>query len=118
MDEYCRENGFASWFETSARDNINIDEAAKALVEKVRFVIKLLNIFYNFYNGRPITYGILRYFTFFNMYMITEGPCLFHIMEIEFHNIISIIQYQVFTCDLVHVRDILINNYTRRPNDD
>jgi len=35
MDEYCRENGFASWFETSARDNINIDEAAKALVEKI-----------------------------------------------------------------------------------
>lgn len=35
MDEYCRQNGFASWFETSARDNINIDEAAKALVEKI-----------------------------------------------------------------------------------
>ncbi|XP_066158136.1 ras-related protein Rab-32 [Euwallacea fornicatus] len=35
MDEYCKENGFAAWFETSARDNINIDEAAKALVEKV-----------------------------------------------------------------------------------
>ncbi|CAH1121037.1 unnamed protein product [Ceutorhynchus assimilis] len=35
MDEFCRENGFASWFETSARDNINIDEAARALVEKI-----------------------------------------------------------------------------------
>lgn len=36
MEEYCQENGFAAWFETSARDNINIDEAARALVEKVR----------------------------------------------------------------------------------
>ncbi|ENN81134.1 hypothetical protein HUJ04_012556 [Dendroctonus ponderosae] len=35
MDEYCRENNFAAWFETSAKDNINIDEAARALVEKV-----------------------------------------------------------------------------------
>lgn len=58
MDEYCRENGFASWFETSARDNINIDEAARALVEKVRFVINLLN---KFYNGRP---NYIQYITY------------------------------------------------------
>ncbi|XP_046447466.1 ras and EF-hand domain-containing protein homolog isoform X2 [Daphnia pulex] len=32
MDEYCREKGFAGWFETSAKDNINIDDAAKFLV--------------------------------------------------------------------------------------
>lgn len=37
MDEYCNENGFAAWFETSARDNINIDDAARCLVEKVLF---------------------------------------------------------------------------------
>lgn len=35
MDEYCKENGFTAWFETSAKDNINIDEAARALVSKV-----------------------------------------------------------------------------------
>lgn len=35
MDEYVRENGFAGWFETSAKENINIDEAARALVNKV-----------------------------------------------------------------------------------
>lgn len=35
MDEYCNESGFAAWFETSARDNINIDDAARCLVEKV-----------------------------------------------------------------------------------
>ncbi|XP_060537269.1 ras-related protein Rab-32 isoform X1 [Cylas formicarius] len=35
MDDYCAENGFTAWFETSARDNINIDEAAKSLVEKI-----------------------------------------------------------------------------------
>lgn len=35
MDEYCRENGFATWFETSAKEDVNIDEAASALVENI-----------------------------------------------------------------------------------
>jgi Ras-related protein Rab-32 len=35
MDEYCKEKGFAGWFETSAKDNINIDDAAKFLVGTV-----------------------------------------------------------------------------------
>lgn len=36
MDEYCKEKGFAGWFETSAKENINIEEAARSLVNKVR----------------------------------------------------------------------------------
>lgn len=35
MEEYCKEKGFAAWFETSAKENINIEEAARALVQKV-----------------------------------------------------------------------------------
>lgn len=35
MDQYCQEKGFAGWFETSAKDNLNIEEAAKFLVEKI-----------------------------------------------------------------------------------
>jgi hypothetical protein len=35
MDEYCKERGFTAWFETSAKENINIEEAAKCLVTKV-----------------------------------------------------------------------------------
>lgn len=35
MDEYCKQNGFAGWFETSAKDNVNVEESAKALVSKV-----------------------------------------------------------------------------------
>ncbi|KAF2357141.1 Small GTP-binding protein domain [Trinorchestia longiramus] len=35
MDEYCRESGYAGWFETSAKENINIDEAAKFLVNQI-----------------------------------------------------------------------------------
>ena len=35
MDDYCKERGFAGWFETSAKENINIDEAAKFLVSSV-----------------------------------------------------------------------------------
>lgn len=36
MDEYVKNNGFTGWFETSAKENTNIEEAAKTLVSKVR----------------------------------------------------------------------------------
>lgn len=42
MDEYCREKGFAGWFETSAKENINIEEAARSLVNKVTFILNHL----------------------------------------------------------------------------
>ncbi|XP_078382997.1 ras-related protein Rab-38-like [Oculina patagonica] len=35
MDEYCSDKGFISWFETSAKEDINISEAAKYLVSKI-----------------------------------------------------------------------------------
>ena len=35
MNEFCAEKGFAGWFETSAKENIGIDEAAAFLVNKV-----------------------------------------------------------------------------------
>ncbi|KAJ8280430.1 hypothetical protein GJAV_G00054470 [Gymnothorax javanicus] len=35
MDQFCKENGFVGWFETSAKENINIDEAADCLVKHV-----------------------------------------------------------------------------------
>ena len=44
MEEYCRDKGFIKWFETSAKENINIDEAAKCLVDKVSAVIGLKNM--------------------------------------------------------------------------
>ncbi|XP_030748428.1 ras-related protein Rab-32 [Sitophilus oryzae] len=43
MDEYCRENGFTAWLETSARDNINIDDAAKTLVQKILELDNVIN---------------------------------------------------------------------------
>jgi Ras-related protein Rab-32 len=35
MNEFCKEKGFDGWFETSAKDNINVEQAAKFLVSKV-----------------------------------------------------------------------------------
>lgn len=35
MDDFCKEKGFIGWYETSARENINIDEAARFLVTKI-----------------------------------------------------------------------------------
>ncbi|XP_029719746.2 ras-related protein Rab-32 isoform X2 [Aedes albopictus] len=35
LDEYVKEHGFAGWFETSAKENVNIEEAAKSLVNKI-----------------------------------------------------------------------------------
>ena len=55
MDEYCAKNGFAGWFETSAKDNVNIEESAKALVSKViiltliHFNENLIKLFLTFF---------------------------------------------------------------------
>jgi hypothetical protein len=35
MQQYCRDNGFDAWFETSAKENISIEEAAAHLVTKI-----------------------------------------------------------------------------------
>ncbi|KAK9505594.1 hypothetical protein O3M35_009606 [Rhynocoris fuscipes] len=35
MNEYIEEHKFTAWFETSAKENINIEEAAKTLVKEV-----------------------------------------------------------------------------------
>ncbi|ELR24994.1 lightoid family protein [Acanthamoeba castellanii str. Neff] len=35
MNEYCREHGFAAWFTTSAKENVNVDEAVTALVSAI-----------------------------------------------------------------------------------
>lgn len=45
MDEYVRDNGFAGWYETSAKENINIDESARALVNKVSSNLKYKSIY-------------------------------------------------------------------------
>uniref|UniRef100_A0A3P9HCF6 Ras-related protein Rab n=1 Tax=Oryzias latipes TaxID=8090 RepID=A0A3P9HCF6_ORYLA len=35
MDKFCKDTGFLGWFETSAKDNINVDDAARFLVEHI-----------------------------------------------------------------------------------
>ena len=35
LDAFCEKHGFVGWFNTSAKLNINIDVAAKALVEQI-----------------------------------------------------------------------------------
>ncbi|XP_023688057.1 ras-related protein Rab-38-like [Paramormyrops kingsleyae] len=35
MEQFCRDSGFVGWFRTSAKDNININEAANCLVKHI-----------------------------------------------------------------------------------
>ncbi|KAF9397764.1 rab32, member RAS oncoprotein [Mortierella sp. AD011] len=35
MDQFCEENGFLKWFGTSAKDNSNIEDAARYLLEEI-----------------------------------------------------------------------------------
>jgi len=51
MDQYCKEHNFAGWFETSAKDNIGIDKAAKALISK---------ILENKVTEKPLDQGIIK----------------------------------------------------------
>ena len=48
MDKFCEEKGFIGWYETSAKENINIDEAANFLVQKVSVItiVFLLQCYY------------------------------------------------------------------------
>ncbi len=42
MDEFCKEKGFVKWFETSAKQNINIDTSTRFLMSEVIIEISLL----------------------------------------------------------------------------
>ncbi|KAL0993908.1 hypothetical protein UPYG_G00115440 [Umbra pygmaea] len=35
LDTFCRENGFVRWFDTSAKENTNIEAAVRCLVEQI-----------------------------------------------------------------------------------
>mmetsp|Transcript_28788 Transcript_28788/g.40486 ORF Transcript_28788/g.40486 Transcript_28788/m.40486 type:complete len:139 (+) Transcript_28788:325-741(+) len=35
MDKFCEEHGFIGWFETSAKDDVGIEDASKHLVGKI-----------------------------------------------------------------------------------
>lgn len=35
MDKFCKDHGFVGWFETSAKDNTGIDNAAQLLVKSI-----------------------------------------------------------------------------------
>ncbi|KAI4878751.1 hypothetical protein NFI96_028758, partial [Prochilodus magdalenae] len=35
LDAFCKDNGFVGWFETSAKENTNIDAAARCLVQHI-----------------------------------------------------------------------------------
>jgi len=35
MEQYCEEKGFVGWFETSAKENLNINQAAEFLVQRI-----------------------------------------------------------------------------------
>lgn len=44
MDEFCKDNNFAGWFLTSAKENVNIEDAAKFLISQILHNHKALNL--------------------------------------------------------------------------
>jgi len=45
MDQFCKEKGFVKWFETSAKQNINIETSTQFLISEVTVKISLLIAF-------------------------------------------------------------------------
>lgn len=39
LDQFCKEQGFVGWYHTSAKENVNIEEAVALLVTEVRVYI-------------------------------------------------------------------------------
>ncbi|CAF1035173.1 unnamed protein product [Adineta ricciae] len=42
MNDYCQEKGFIKWFETSAKDNINIENSIKFLIDEIMKHIEVI----------------------------------------------------------------------------
>jgi len=42
MTDYCQQHGFDAWFETSAKENVNIEEAARFLIARVSYLVMLV----------------------------------------------------------------------------
>ena len=42
VDRYCRHHKFSGWFDTSAKNDINIEESVQFLVGKVSFHFKFI----------------------------------------------------------------------------
>lgn len=42
LNEFCKKRNFAGWFQTSAKDNVNIEEAVNFLVNKVGYYINIV----------------------------------------------------------------------------
>ena len=60
MEEFCKEKGFLGWFETSAKENINIDEAARFLVGQVSLLLVIKQkIFLSKTNSIFVAYTLL-----------------------------------------------------------
>ncbi|KAH6936279.1 hypothetical protein HPB50_015209 [Hyalomma asiaticum] len=44
MDQFCKDNNFAGWFLTSAKENVNIEDAARFLISQILHNHKALNL--------------------------------------------------------------------------
>ena len=42
MKDYCQQHAFDAWFETSAKENINIEEAARFLIARVSILLRYM----------------------------------------------------------------------------
>jgi len=42
MGDYCQQHGFDAWFETSAKDNVNIEDAARFLIARVSVALLII----------------------------------------------------------------------------
>lgn len=44
MNEFCKEKGFSAWFETSAKENVNVEEATRSLINEVGSILFMFEL--------------------------------------------------------------------------
>ena len=99
LDLLCEEKGFVGWFDTSAKLNINIDKAARFLVERIldhqdifqkkkATAVRIIHLLYEcllFSSNHPLIILLMMSLLYCNFFFFPPKPCLHVFFRVHFN---------------------------------